>query len=89
LCPCNPITKSWWQRSCVATRKQSSFESVTELLQCQWSRLQLQWHAAYNTGVERWIVSVSSVWLLQAVSSHTVRGKRDWVPATNLGLGLG
>ena len=37
LCLRDLITKSWRQRSFVATRKQYSFESVTELLQCQWT----------------------------------------------------
>jgi len=36
------ITKSWRQRSRVATKKQYSSESVAELLQCQWNRLQLR-----------------------------------------------
>jgi len=42
LCSHDLITTSWWQCSCTATRKQYSSESVAELLQCQWSRLQLQ-----------------------------------------------
>jgi len=35
------ITKSRRQRLCTVIRKQYSLESVTELLQCQWSKLQL------------------------------------------------
>ena len=42
LCPRDLITKSWRQRSRIATRKQYSLESVTELLQCQWSRLHVR-----------------------------------------------
>jgi len=38
LCSHDLITKSWWKRSRVATKKkQYSLESVAELLQCQWS----------------------------------------------------
>ena len=78
LCPRNLMTKSRRQRSRIATRKKYSFELVTELLQCRWSRHQLRqqssvvWITGNTSGYAEYSIILAANHLQQSYGINDV-----------------
>ena len=72
------MTKSRRQRSRIATRKKYSFELVTELLQCRWSRHQLQqqssvvWITGNTSGYAEYSIILAANHLQQSYGINDV-----------------